>query len=869
MEESFKEVHDIMKKKLAWILAIALIISVLGSAGNVSAGPVPAEEAIAQGESAEGESPEGESLEGGSEEAEAAQAEGESTEGGSGGSGSGASEGESGEMANNGSPVSFGSSEIVLYDPVDYTCIPAEGEQAALSTVLKPVIEVDGLKFRDLDEDGELDVYEDWREDSETRTQDLLDQMTDVEKGRMLFHADLPTTMGESLEDGELTVWYFITQCGCLGFLNNNYKGGPDNMANIHNHVQAIAEENRLGIPVTISSDRMYNVWAGYIDTPHDAYGTAHDLELSKVLWNLCSQEVAAVGIHVTLQPYSVEIGAWDGESPEYIAEMIGAEVEALQSGGVFTCTKHYITRGGDASFSQAKSPAANIDNYMYCWKSAIDAGTRWIMTNGEGFNEGLCTDYDPECMDYLRNTLGYDGVIITDWGAVNLGATGVIDGVDLSTLSIPERYAWMVTNTVDQLGINNLTLDESQAAGNCYWVVGMDQAIEEGLLSMEAVDASCRRLLMTKFDLGLFDNPYSDPEEALKIAASAEYIAEKWEITNIDELDAARNPEVVNLERQLMAESAVLVKNDENLLPLEQGVAVYYASTASEYNTEEIKKAIGQYCTIVDDMEAADVVIADCTSLTDAAELIIEDAKDFEKKLVIVTNCVDPDTWVMEQGDAVLFMNYDRTPDHGTALNGFVLTTEPQVYADLMFGMREPSGMIVKEIARDAMQDDAQWKDLAGDMGANGWVRLMLEATMLTSENHATPENWGDPLLCYKYGMRYGEEPAFRYQTLVVPQETVVVEEWVEFMGSNVESAKTVNQSYVGKPFQVQCLLFNDGSDGVTTAQLLVDGELAAQKVMAVNGGSWRIVEFELVIDEAGEHVITLGDLETIITIE
>ena len=65
------------------------------------------------------------------------------------------------------------------------------------------------------------------------------------------------------------------------------------------------------------------------------------------------------------------------------------------------------------------------------------------------------------------------------------------------------------------------------------------------------------------------------------------------------------------------------------------------------------------------------------------------------------------------------------------------------------------------------------------------------------------------------------------------------------------------------------ECLLFNDGSDGVTTAQIFVDGVLAAEKIMAVNGNSWRIVEFEIVIDETGEHVITLGDLETTITVE
>ena len=128
-----------------------------------------------------------------------------------------------------------------------------------------------------------------------------------------------------------------------------------------------------------------------------------------------------------------------------------------------------------------------------------------------------------------------------------------------------------------------------------------------------------------------------------------------------------------------------------------------------------------------------------------------------------------------MENADASLFMNFTRGADHGTGAGGFITTMEPSVYAEILYGVREPEGMIVKEIARDTIMDNSQWKDLAGDQGASDWVRLMLLATMKENPAVAVPNNWGDPLLCYEYGMRYGQSPDFEYDTLVLP--TVVVE--------------------------------------------------------------------------------------------
>lgn len=85
----------------------------------------------------------------------------------------------------------------------------------------------------------------------------------------------------------------------------------------------------------------------------------------------------------------------------------------------------------------------------------------------------------------------------------------------------------------------------------------------------------------------------------------------------------------------------------------------------------------------------------------------------------------------------------------------------------------------------------------------------------------------------------------------------------------SNTQSTVNVSVAKAGEPFPVQCLLFNDGSDGVTTARIYVDGELAGEKIMAVNGGSWRIVQMDLVIDEVGEHEITVGDITKTLVVE
>lgn len=756
------------------------------------------------------------------------------------------------------------------YDPLSLVVsyIDANTQQAKLGYVdgITAILDVDGLKFKDLNKNGVLDTYEDWRLDTEARVADLLAKLTPAEKAAFLIQTDMPSAVGTAENASTETVWYYTTVYGITHMLDNNGSGDPAAMSRRHNGGQAAAEATAHGIPITVTSDRQYDAWAGYIDTAHNAVGTANNVELETAILSQYAKESAATGIHVTLQPFGVEIGSWYGENPEYIAKLTEAEVKAYQSNGVFTCVKHFIDRSG----FDPNTVAGNIANYMYTWKVAIDAGTRWIMSNSAGKGlDGLNVDFSRESLAYLRDTLGYDGVLVTDWGSIGYAAKGIdADGIDLATLSNPQRYAYEITIGVDQLGINRVSADPAGGSGNCYVMGDIIEAVEAGLITSERVDEAVARLLRTKFDLGLFENPYTDPDAALQIAASAEYIAAPWEIVDNETLASARNQELVTLERKLEAESAVLLKNDDNLLPLSADKKVYIDSTRGA-SVAEYKKYIAAFATIAETMEEADVVIADITIVNDAAELLIEDARDEGKELVILANCVLPNAWMLENAAAVLYLPYDRTPDHGTAKDGIFFSVEPVVLADLLYGVREPAGMLVAEITRDEKMDADQWPDLAGDQGTSPEVRMLLEAIMLANEDHAVPNNYGDPLLQYQYGMRYGKEASFRYTSFVVPTElkTIQVNLFLDFWADQTVTEIATQKS--GVPFTVYCILWNDGSDGITTVDVYDGDQVILSKLMAVTGGSWRIVKLDLTLEGAGEHTITIGGLTRVIPVE
>ena len=728
-----------------------------------------------------------------------------------------------------------------------------------------PILEVDGLKFKDLNKNGALDVYEDWREETDTRVADLISQMTPEEEVGLLF------CVNTQLADARHMIEEFQLTCQLF-----NLNGTPISITNTLNNLQAAAEAERLGVPMVFTSDREYNAFGGYIDKAHEAFGTANDPELAYELASYYGKTMRAVGIHVTFEPYANEIGAQYGENPELIASIVHEEIRGLEENGLASCTKHWIGRGGDSSFGAARSVAQNFDNWMVGWEAALSAGSEWVMTNcgGTGITNTVDVKWDKTTMSYLRDTLGFDGVVVTDWWSLGGGPnnpgrmSGVtLEGVDLGEQTIGWLYNDALANGVDMFGSGAMIRDYSNwedSPSSNY-----PQAIIDGLASGEVekanVDMAATRILRFKFNKGLFENPYCDVDAAVELCASAEWAANPTEITNDEELRAARNPYEVELTERLQAESAVLVKNDDNLLPLSKDAKVYVDGSNAAAKEGYIKYMTEMGVTVVESMEEADVVVGDYGTINDATELFIDDAEYYGKPMVLTLNNTKPNEYTLKSADALLYLSYNQRADHGSTEGGFVTTTAPWVYVDLLYGEVQPGGIITKEIARDTVSDNDQWKDLAGDQGASPYVRLMVQATMEDDPNHASPNNWGDPLVTYQFGMSYGQDPDFVYSCLILP--TVQVTEEVESGSSTTTQTTVYNQTKAGESFTVYCLLRNNGADGMTTVQAKANGEVVAEKIMTVEGGSWRVVQMDMTLD-AGEYTIEVGDQVGTITI-
>ena len=775
--------------------------------------------------------------------------------------------------------------------------------QVRLEARTKEIIEVDGLKFKDLNGNGTLDVYEDWRQDISARVDDLLSQMTIDEEIGLLWHASTGGTFtsmypyteewlysNESTytdQDGNCYVpmYHSIISDNVTTYLHN-VNGTPDTLIYENNAFQEIAESARLGVPVVLSCDRSYNTWAGMVNMPNYAVGIAHDEEL---LYNLVAQyatEERAIGFHLPFHSYGVEIGSWYGDDVNYIAKMVGIETKAYQENGVNATTKHFVARGGRSSYSGAKSPADLLDSWLVGWKSAvIDNGSGWVMlNNGTLFNScNVC--YDSASMAVLRETLGYDGCVVTDWPMWMQvpSASGVTpEGVDLSTCSVGELYAIIFNADVDQVGCffmvePDVPSDDYDAIIAKYpgmmqpmWPETVKEQIELGNLSQETVDRHAKLVLRNKFELGLFEDPYSSLEEALELCASDEYKAEAFELTTIDDIYRARTAEMNEMEIRLQTESTVLLKNADNILPLSKDAKVFVTGSSKDTVAMD-KEAIGAYAAVVDDIADADVVIAHVTAMDDSTEMFIEDAQDEEKPLVLLFDgavSTEPNAWAIENSAAVLFMTFDCTPDHGSSMGNFYHKTLPSVIADMLYGEKEPTGATVFEIARTSDDANLDWGELQFDTGVDTYTRLYMAATVRQDPTAALPTNLGDVIVPPHFGMTYGNDANIVIDTLVCDQIVTTVE--TESNGSTQTSVKALNRNArSGESITLYMIAQNKGADGSTVVEVREGDALLASKYISVKGGSFVVVTIDVTLEGAGDHVLTVGENAITITVE
>lgn len=475
-----------------------------------------------------------------------------------------------------------------------------------------PTLSQDGITFRDLNKNGALDIYEDPRRLIDERVEDLLKQMTLEEKAGMMFQ-----TMIGMNKDGTLfeRVGFFpVPQSSDMiarRMMNhfNIFSGtDPRHMAEWHNRIQKLAEQTRLGIPVTISSDPrhafaqnpMANLTAGSFSQFPEPTGLAatRDVDLVRQFSDIARQEYLAVGIRLALHPMAdlateprwARCNGTFGEDAELSAAMTAAYIrgfqgETLGKDSVACMTKHFPgggpqKEGEDAHFPYGREqvyPGDQFEYHLKPFEAAFEAGTAQIMPYygmpvgteleevGFGFNKDVITGL-------LRGKYGFDGVVCTDWTllqdakVLNMKMAARAWGVE--HLSLAERAQKVIEAGVDQFG-----------GEACPEVI--IQLVREGKVSEERIDQSVRRLLRDKFRLGLFDHPYLDVEAAEKIVANSEF------------------RKVADL---VQRKSIVLLKNEKNTLPLKGGLKLYIEGI----NTE----AARQYGEIVNDVTKADVAI-------------------------------------------------------------------------------------------------------------------------------------------------------------------------------------------------------------------------------------------------------------------
>ncbi len=816
-----------------------------------------------------------------------------------------------------GVPVLAEEASAILESSSGFYYIEENGEQVRLSSNNENgFLQADGLYFRDLDKDGELDVYEDWRNDVETRVQDLISQMNVEEKaGTLIFSCifgsngstvtDLANDVEERsnvsvhgipyVDDPETCLYsmdtlvevsgtnvqpmaYQIQDANVTTFIAA-LTGNPKDQLDLLNSIQSIAEDTRLGIPCVFSGDRSYNTWGGMIDMPHYALGVAHDEELLYDLVSEYSKESVALGYNQVFHGYGNEIGSFYGDDPNYIATMSAIETNAYQDNGWSAHSKHFIARGGRNAYVDAKSPANLIDSWMVGWQAVVDAGTDYIMTNNnEGITDGVQGYMDPATYSLLRDDLGYDGVICLDWPldiSRIMGFTGVnSDGIDISTLSEVERYALILNTGIDMFSctgvVKGTDFDIYQEEIMCRAYPDLIvQAVDEGLVTEEDFNEHVARVLRNKFELGLFEDPYSDWEEALALIGSEEYQAEQFAVMNNDDINRARRSEITEMEEQLMVESTILLKNDNNILPLTKGTKIYVDSTTEDIQTSDTA-ALSAFGTIVETMEEADVCIFHVTSFDENYYYMVEDAKIAEKPIVLIfegTVTAEPGLEQVENCDAILMQTYSNTPDHGSSVGNFYRYATPSVTAQMLFGEKEPAGSTLYETAYNADDYTLSWGELQDDIGVDTKTRLYM--AMLAKENPTIdmPNNLGDVLWTTDYGMSYSDPAEIELSLLSVPQTTE--EREIETnRGINLGIVAVNANQQAGVPFEINFVAKNNGGDGHVTVQVLDGDTVVAEKFVALDADQFRVITVELTL-EAGEHVITVGDMSETIIVE
>ena len=382
-----------------------------------------------------------------------------------------------------------------------------------------------------------IPLYKDAKAPIEKRIDDLISRMTLEEKVLQLNQYTLGrnnnvNNVGEEVKK-------VPSEIGSLIYFDIN----PE----LRNSMQKKAmEESRLGIPIIFGYDAIHG------------FRTIYPISLGQACsWNpglveqacaVSAQEARMSGVDWTFSPM-IDVARdprWGrvaegyGEDPYTNGVFAVASVRGYQGDDMSAenrmaaCLKHYVGYGASEAgrdYVYTEISAQTLwDTYLLPYEMGVKAGAATLMSS---FNDisGVPGSANPYIMtEILKKRWKHDGFIVSDWGAVEqLKNQGLA-----ATKKDAARYAF---NAVLEMDMMSHAYDRH-----------LKELVEEGKVTMAQVDESVRRVLRVKFRLGLFERPYTP-------------------VTN--EKDRFFRPQSMAVAAQLAAESMVLLKNDNQILPL------------------------------------------------------------------------------------------------------------------------------------------------------------------------------------------------------------------------------------------------------------------------------------------------------------
>ncbi len=565
------------------------------------------------------------------------------------------------------------------------------------------------------------------------------------------------------------------------------------------NEIQKVAMENH-GIPLLFGHDVIHG---HKICMPIPlALSASFNPELVENSYKYIAEECRNDGINWSFAPMLDlcrdprwgRIIECPGEDPYLGEKMAEAVVKGFQGDddkiNIAACAKHFVGYGtaeGGRDYHRGEISEYTLRNYyLRAFDSAVKNGVATVMNS---FNEingipNVCNKH--LLTDVLRGEMGFDGFVISDWAAIE----------QLTNNGIAEDKQKAAELCLDA-GIDMDMVD-------CCYYDNLEKSVEEGKISIKTIDEAVMRILSVKEKMGLFENPYFE---------TVEYSKEKHR----------------QISKELATESIVLLKNNNNTLPLDKNqkicvmgqmandkravlgswsldcdinetVTIYDGIKSRAENTFYFDCSIPKDRTLEDtyDTDVVIVVIGESDKITGEANSIasielsdehkhlIKCAKKLNKKVIGILSFGRPRAFesVIDDFDALLYAW------HGGSQIGNAI-------GDILFGDSCPSGKLPITFPRMTGQIPIYYNCTATGKGVDGYYNKIL----------SHPNYWdteSSPLFPFGFGLSYTQ---FEYGQINVQQSVISLEEIKEGktfdLSINIKntgdfSAKEVVQCYI-----------------------------------------------------------------------